>query len=163
MTAETMIERYGPAVLRFLKRQSPEYAEDLWQETMCSVVLSIRAGTIPEMPLPWMYTIAKNKLLESLRRRRCRADFAVVDFDLGRMASPALSPENDLIARERCELLNGLIRSLRPGAREILARYIAGQKYGDIAASMGMPLHAVKNIKHRSVLRLARKAQVASV
>src|ERR1700674_5236597 len=48
---------------------SPAGAEDLTQETFLAAVRELKKGRRPETPIPWIYGIARHKLLDHYRRR----------------------------------------------------------------------------------------------
>src|SRR5260221_6395080 len=48
---------------------SPTLAEDLTQETFLAAVRELKKGRRPEMPIPWIFGIARHKLLDHYRRR----------------------------------------------------------------------------------------------
>src|SRR5215469_12475107 len=45
-------------------------AEDLTQETFMAAISELRSGTRVERPLPWLYGIARHKLLDHYRRQK---------------------------------------------------------------------------------------------
>jgi len=80
MGAATLLRAY----FRNRLRGSPEDAEDLVQETL--VALHTRRDSYdPNFPLsPWLYAIARYRLIDFLRRRgRRKGDFSLDEVDIG--------------------------------------------------------------------------------
>jgi RNA polymerase sigma-70 factor (ECF subfamily) len=73
-------------------------AEDLTQETFLASVDELRKGRRPEAPIPWIYGIARHKLLDHYRRQ-VRAEQPLADVELALDESPL--PEQDDGGRER--------------------------------------------------------------
>ena len=75
LDAATFCAFYDDALPRvygyFLHRtgRSPAVAEDLTQETFLAAVRELKKGRRPEAPIPWIYGIARHKLLDHYRRR----------------------------------------------------------------------------------------------
>src|SRR5262245_7535833 len=66
-------ERHFAAVLAFFRRRTPgpEEAFDLTAETFAAALAAVpRFDPGPELASAWLFAIARNKLSESLRRRR---------------------------------------------------------------------------------------------
>lgn len=71
-------ERHVDLVLAYLRRRtsSAEVAADLMAETFAAALLSLHERTSPEeldVPVAWLFGIARNKLHESYRRGRVEA------------------------------------------------------------------------------------------
>jgi RNA polymerase sigma factor (sigma-70 family) len=70
---EVAFERHGPGILAFCRHMlgSPEEAEDAVQHTFAAAYRVLRQGDRREITLkPWLFTIARNRCVSSLRARR---------------------------------------------------------------------------------------------
>lgn len=138
---EDCYARYGPTVLAYLRRHvGPDEAEDVLQRTF--VDLWRHAGRYdPEQSLAgWVFTIARRRAVDALRRRRP----AVVPLQALR----------DLVGEDGRELaerfawaadLRAALALLPDAQRETLElAYFADRTQSDIARLMDVPLGTVK-------------------
>lgn len=103
--------------------------------------------------LPWVLGIARNAIIDHYRTRK-------VSSPLDALGSPlpaeVRDPLADLLARERAELLAGLLEDLPADVRELLAlRYGDGLRHREIAELCGISVAAVK----QRVSRARREAK----
>src|SRR5262245_15406408 len=75
-------------------------AEDLTQETFLAAVAELRRGRAVVAALPWIFGIARHKLLDYLRRQR-RTGWTLLSWEDEAENEELLVPENDEAARER--------------------------------------------------------------
>jgi RNA polymerase sigma-70 factor, ECF subfamily len=69
---------------------SPALAEDLTQETFLAAVRELKKGRRPDTPIPWIYGIARHKLLDHYRRReRAERALSTVDAEVDGVAVEA--------------------------------------------------------------------------
>jgi RNA polymerase sigma-70 factor (ECF subfamily) len=127
-----------------------EDVEDVVQETL--LALHLKRGTWHQAQAfsPWLYAIARNKLIDNLRRR-------------GRQAHLPVDGLADLVATdEQSRELNGadaerLVARLRAREREIVvAISIEGASAREVAERLGMTEGAVRVALHRALRSLAR-------
>jgi RNA polymerase sigma factor (sigma-70 family) len=130
--------RHETAILGFMLRRTdePELAADLTAETFAAALVSIRRYRPRGAPAAaWLYGIARNVLLRSIKRRR------VEDRARRRLAMDPLPLTEELL--DRIERLGGderverLLVELTPDqARAVRARVIAEQPYPEIATAL---------------------------
>jgi RNA polymerase sigma factor (sigma-70 family) len=144
---------YGPRVKAYLRRLGAEdaVAEDLTQEVMLSIWRRAHQFDRTRAALgTWVYTIARNKRIDALRRER-RPDFDLED--------PALVPEDGSAPggdrhAEAEQLRRGVMEAVErlPAEQARLLRifYFEEKPHSVIAEELGLPLGTVK-----SRLRLA--------
>ena len=98
----------------------------------------------------WLYRIAVNAALDSLRRQRRTID---ADLESLPIADPQDGPEDELLKRERTALVRTAILSLSEASRAALVlREYGGLSYAEIALALDIPLGTVM-----SRLSFARK------
>jgi RNA polymerase sigma-70 factor (ECF subfamily) len=127
-----------------------EDVEDVVQETLLALHLKRGTWDSAQAFSPWLYAIARNKLIDNLRRR-------------GRHVHLPIDGLAELLAAgERPDELNGadaerLIGRLKTREREIVvAISIEGASAREVAKRFGMTEGAVRVALHRALRSLAR-------
>lgn len=148
---QTLYQRYSRDVHRFALYLSGDatLAEDITSETFLRAWCSakpIRAATVKA----YLFTIARNVYLQSLRRSRRQA---ALDESL---PSPWPDPEQRAQQRNVVEVVLRALGMLPEIDRSALVmRSTAGMAYEDIARALNLSLSAAKVRVHRARLRLA--------
>jgi RNA polymerase sigma-70 factor (ECF subfamily) len=127
-----------------------DQAEDLVQEALMAVHVQ-RHTYDPEQPFtPWVYAIARYKLIDHLRRTRASATNVSVD-DVEEIVA-----HDDSVASESSLDLEHLLERLPPKIRNSI-RYVKldGLSVAEAAARGGMSESAVKVNVHRGMKALA--------
>lgn len=144
---------YGPRVKTYLRRLGADdaVAEDLTQEVLLTVWRRADQFDRARASLgTWVYTIARNKRIDALRRER-RPDFDPDDPAL--VGDAESSPRGDRVAeaRQTRRQMMAAVEQL-PAEQAQLLRifYFEDKPHSTIAAELGLPLGTVK-----SRLRLA--------
>lgn len=156
--------RHETAVLAFMRRRTgdPELAADLTAETFAAALVSVRRYRPGPAPAAaWLYGIARNVLLRSIKRRR------VEDRARHKLAMPALPLSDALL--DRIERLAGddrveqLLAKLSPEqARAIRAHVIAEEPYPQIAAELRCSESVVRQRVSRGLATLRNVTEEAS-
>jgi RNA polymerase sigma-70 factor (ECF subfamily) len=151
--------RHLAVVVAFLRQRTPnaEVAADLAAETFVSALDSLRrTGVVPEVPLGWLMTIARNKLVDSIRRGRVESDTR------RRLAlEPLTFTDADLADVERMaadtDVVEALTRRLPPDQlAAFTARIFDEREYGEIAAELSVSEAVVRKRVSRA-MRTLRK------
>ena len=133
--------------------KSPADAEDLVQETL--IALHTRRHTYDRSkPLtPWVYAIARYRLIDYLRRTKS------VNMDVPVEAAEGVFANDDVSAVESGLDLTKLLAQLTPKARQAI-RFVKidGLSVGEAAARSGMSESAIKVSVHRGLKALSRLA-----
>jgi RNA polymerase sigma-70 factor (ECF subfamily) len=152
---EALYRRYAPDVFRFSYCLCGERAaaEDITSETFVRAWNAsgpIRASTAKA----YLFAIARNCYLQSLRRRASRGGLAAeLDENL---PDPAAGPEVRAAGRSELHCVLQALRALPETDRAvILLRAQEELSYEEIAQATGLSLAAVKVKLHRGRLRLA--------
>jgi RNA polymerase sigma-70 factor (ECF subfamily) len=111
---------------------------------------------IPVPARPFVFTVARNLLINRVRRERIISIEAVADLDEINVAIDAPGPDRSAIARDELRQLRAAIDRLPPRCREavILAR-VEGLKGRTIAARMGITESAVSHYVDNGMRALA--------
>ena len=124
--------------------------EDIVQETLLAIHMK-RHTWISDAPvLPWIYAIARFKLIDAFRKRGHR-----VEIEIGDIAETVAQPEAETVSdREIGRALDGLA----PGQRSVVAAIsVEGRSIGETAEKFGMTETAVRVALHRGLRSIARK------
>jgi RNA polymerase sigma factor (sigma-70 family) len=152
---EAIVERYRRPLQRYLRRLLSEaLAEDVLQASFVRAWQALRAGTEVRDLRPWLYRIAHNQALNTLRAAGSALPAATE-------ALPGVSLEAEVEQREELrETLHG-IRALPERQRAALvAVAVADRSHADVAAELGMSDGALRQLllRARTTLRAAATA-----
>jgi RNA polymerase sigma-70 factor (ECF subfamily) len=156
---EQLYLRYRDRLYAFLVRYTgdPASAQDLFQETFLRVFRD-RARYEPRAAFPtWLFTIARNLFLDSVKRTRTPQTFLERKSASRAAPDPSPGPLETLEQREADAVLWSAVASLAEEDRVILllSRF-EGLRYREIAKILGISEGAVKIRAHRALQALRR-------
>ena len=145
---ESVLERHGPAVLRFcVARLGPDRGEEAFQETLLAALRHYDDLRDRAVAGPWLFSIAQRKIVDS-GRSLARAPLATDQLDEHAAAWSDPDPTDDVWSR---------VAALPPKQREAVAlRYLVDLPYGDIAEAMGTTADAARRNVFEGLNRLRR-------
>ncbi len=155
-----LVDRYrGPVVrLAFRLTRDADEAKDIAQDSFLRAYR--RLGDFqPDRPFSrWLFVIARNASLDTIRRRRRAASYAVHDE-----APPQeVSPEDLAVRNDEASRVHLALDALPPKYRDVLELYyVSDLRYRDVALELGIPIGTVKTYISRAKRRL-RDELVAS-
>src|SRR5215204_929227 len=118
-------------------------AEDLTQETFLAAVRELRKGRRPDSPIPWIYGIARHKLLDHYRRHdagdRPRVDASELD--------PPVPDASGDDAHERTVAALAAVGEQQRAA--LVLCYLDGFSVAEIARALGKSTAAVHSLLER--------------
>lgn len=142
---QVMYDEHGPALLRYLRRLTGHAAtaEDLMQETFVQALRAPERLDAVVSPKAWLFTIARNLGLNSLRARRKTQPLVEA------IAAPetAVDPRREDLLAAIAALPNDQRETLELRLREELS-------YAEIADVLGIPVGTVRSRLHIAVKRL---------
>lgn len=150
-----LLEALAPALRAVVRGQyqrfgaNPAELEDVVQETLLAIHLKRQTWDPAEMLGPWVRTIARNKLIDALRRRGKRV---TVDIDDLAHLIAAPEPEPTLDGRDAERLLSVLSDRQRDVVKSIS---LEGQSTAEAAKRFGISEGAVRVALHRGLAALA--------
>jgi RNA polymerase sigma factor (sigma-70 family) len=152
---EAIVERYRRPLQRYLRRLLSEpLAEDVLQASFVRAWQALRAGTEVRELRPWLYRIAHNQALNTLRAAGSALPAATE-------ALPAVSLEVEIERREELrEALHGIEALPDRQRAALVAVAVADRTHADVAAELGMSDGALRQLllRARTTLRAAATA-----
>jgi len=148
-----------PRLLRFLRGLDPLIAEDVEAETWLVAArdLSMFRGDEQQFRA-WMFTIARNRLIDSRRREARRPSVATPPealHDRPADDDPAVTALDVLSAGAAIALVRDCLPPLQ--AEVILLRVLGGLDVEEVAAILGKRPGNVRVLQHRGLRRLAKR------
>jgi len=151
---EELYRRYARSVLGIALRRIGDRgrAEDATQDTFTSIWRSAsRYDPSRGRAAPWLYTVARNAIVDGLRRRPDPTVADPPDVPAGE-PGPADAAESEWVSwrvHRALEMLPGHERSL------VELAYWSGMSQSEIAEYVGLPLGTVKTRTRAALARLA--------
>lgn len=152
MDAGEVYRRLAPAVLGYLRGQRVPDPEDLLGEVFLQVARSLpRFRGADDDLRPWVFTIARNRVVDDARRRARRPRLAGDPHGL--LAGVPAAPDPTGLDPD---LLDALGR-LTPEQREVIVlRFIADLSLDEVAKITKRSVGAVKSMQLRGLEQLTR-------
>lgn len=130
----------------------PVAAEDLTADVFARLWSNRTHVRSPEAVVAWLFTTARNIVFDHYRRQHPTLPLDLVSPDVY-LLSP--SPEDQVLARERLELVLQGLAHLRVREREIVVlRFVAGLRNREIARILSIREGNVAKILHRTPEKL---------
>lgn len=165
-----LLKRYRPAVyhLMFQRTRNGHDAADLTMEAFGKAFRRLAAYAPTHAFSTWLFRIALNNCIDHARRKRIHVQavgdtYAVdsADFSLlNRARTDFPTPEDDIIRRQRIDLMQGLQTRLSAEHREMIdMRFYQDLSYEEMAERLSLPLGTVKARLHRAKEALYKMLQ----
>lgn len=152
-----LVERYHRPLLAFIFKLigDRQAAEDIGQEVFFTVYKKIqRFDETKKVPFSaWIFTIARNICVSSLRRRG-NANPLDIDLMADLLADSRKNPEEELLAQERMEVIATALQQVPEPFRKTIAMSLAGCSPGTIAHCQKVTLGTVKSRLFRAKERM---------
>ncbi len=124
--------------------------EDIVQETLLAIHMKRHTWRDDAPVTPWLYAIARYKLIDAFRRRGRR-----VEIEIGEIAETFAEPEPETVGDRE---IGRILDALTPGQRSVVAAVsVDGRSIGETARSLGMSETAVRVALHRGLAAIARR------
>ena len=157
-----LVRRYEQRIQVYLRQMvgDADLASDLTQETFLAAYQALPRWQPPpdgstrtaDLLAPWLYRIATNRAISLLRSHSARARL----HPSGQLSTTGIpgtaALEDAVIGRE---LLRAALRTLdEDDAACLVLHYVAGERYGEIAARLGISSEAVRKRVGRALTAL---------
>jgi RNA polymerase sigma-70 factor (ECF subfamily) len=124
--------------------------EDVVQETLLAIHLKRHTWRIDTPVTPWLYAIARYKLIDAFRRRGCH-----VEIEISEIAETYAEPEPETLSDRE---VGRALETLAPGQRSVVAAIsVEGRSIRETATSLGMTETAVRVAHHRGLAVIAKR------
>ncbi|MGH9370268.1 MAG: RNA polymerase sigma factor [Vicinamibacterales bacterium] len=150
---EQIVRRYQRPVIRLIARMTgdPALAEDLAQETFVKAFRNLAAFDTTRRLSSWLFRIAHNTALDTLRRVRPH----VVALDLtaadGRHDPPAAASPDPVEQQALGAAIDAALARIRPDYRSaVTLRYEEGMSFEEIGRILGVPPATARSHVHRA-------------
>lgn len=165
---DLLVRRYERELFGYLRRYlgDANLADDVFQNTFLQLYLKCDQFEAGRPVRPWLYTIATNQAIDTLRRLGRQAMVSLdqqtgetaegevrslIELIEGRAVDPAAHSEEE----ERRVRIRVWVDQLDDKLRQVLLlAYYQGLKYRDIAEILDIPVGTVKSRLHTALLRL---------
>ena len=140
--AQQVLVQFTPALARLVAsyERDPALREELLQEVLMAIVVSLPRLAQPERLKPFLFRIAHNRSVSHIARRMRERELQQ-SFEPGDL--PAPSQEQALIQSEHGERLLEAIRQLALPLRQVMTLLLEDMSYEDIADTLGITVSNV--------------------
>lgn len=152
-SVEYLYETYRSDIYRYLLglTRDPDLAEDLLSETFCTAIMALEGLRDSDSVKSWLLTIARNKWLDHLRKRRPVSD---VDLTELYIADTAPGPEQRAMQKEAARRLQTLLKQEDPRTQTVVRMRIEGYSFFEIAQKLGIREGSARVIDFRARKKL---------
>jgi len=132
----------------------PARAQESAQEVFLRLYASLKKGEQIQNPRGWIFRVAHNY---GLKVRARQSNESAFDADLESwLASPARTPEHELLERERMLHFHRAVEGLSEQQKRCLFLRMEGLRYPEIGAALGISTSAVGEFLRRAMARLRK-------
>jgi RNA polymerase sigma-70 factor (ECF subfamily) len=160
---DELYSRYSPRVFGYLFQRlngNVEEAEDLTAEVFTKVYEKIDRFQVQGAPLSaWLFRIAHNRLIDSVRRRPKQTQVGLDDAPM-LAAGPVFGSVDQQVAMEQIKI--GLARLTEEQRQVIILRFLEGKSLAETAVAMNRNEDAVKKLQARGLASLRRGIECLS-
>ncbi len=132
--------------------RSPHAAEDLAQDIFVKLHTQIGSYRFQSPFHHWLFRLARNQAIDHLRREKVRSAASLDETPTDglalreRVASRGSDASEEVVSRERAEMVRAAVLALAPSFREVVVlREWEDLPYEDIAARLGLSVGTVKS------------------
>ena len=146
-------DAYADELYRFclMKVSNHEKAEDLVQDTFTRYWQTIREGQQPDNPRAFLYTMARNRVIDWYRKKKETSLDALQETGLDFAGPGGIEIED---AAEMARLLEVIAELDEPSREVLLLRYMEGWTPGEIGALNGESANAVSVRLNRALAKV---------
>jgi RNA polymerase sigma factor (sigma-70 family) len=161
-----LVDRFSPTVWAIARghRLNQADAADVFQTTWLRLLENLDRIQQPERVGAWLATTARRECLRVLRMSGRQVPSGD-DFDIVPDPATSVSPDKDLVAAERKEIVNSLVEQL-PLRSQLLLRMLSADSplsYIEIGEALSMPVGSIGPTRARALEQLRRLATRSGV
>ncbi len=148
-------------LLRYLVslRLPPQRSEEILQDTFIELFQHLKSGRSDSNIRGWLFRVAHNLALQSLRGERFEVSTpaSVFDFPPGPLADPHLDPEEQLILNQQQERLLSAFENLPETEQRCVHLRAEGLRYREIAEVLHISISTVADCLRRAIDALRKE------
>ncbi|MBQ9417956.1 MAG: sigma-70 family RNA polymerase sigma factor [Bacteroidales bacterium] len=163
---DVLLERYQGKVYGYIFSvvKDKEIADDVFQDTFCKVVYTIKSGSYRDENkfIHWVMRIAHNLIVDHFRRNNkmpivtSRSDGDILD----NLRSPGENVEHDIMKKQTNQNIRKLVKMLPPEQRRVvILRHYGKCEFKDIAARTGVSINTALGRMRYAIINLRRLAR----
>jgi len=142
--------------LAFCLTGNREAAEDVTQDVYVKVYRAAESLDPKRDPMPWLTTITYNACRDVRRRVRARPEIAD-DEAASTVKSPADTPEETLLRRERARIVQEALMQLDEPSRAVVVLHdYCGMSHEEVAVALQVSAAGIRKRYSRGLKRLAQ-------
>jgi RNA polymerase sigma-70 factor (ECF subfamily) len=133
----------------------PPQAQEATQEVFLRLYATLRKGEEIQNPRAWIFRVAHNLGLKIRARQHSEEPF---NPESSAVPYPhhAVTPESDLLERERMTRFHAAVQALSEQQRRCLFLRMEGLRYPEIGSTLGISASAVGEFLRRAMVRLKK-------
>ncbi|MBN9549447.1 MAG: sigma-70 family RNA polymerase sigma factor [Alphaproteobacteria bacterium] len=147
------LHRIAALVRGFVRRkvvQGGVDPEDVVQETLLAIHVKRHTWRMDAPVLPWVFAIARFKLIDAFRRRGRR-----IEVEIDEIAETFAEPEPETVSERD---INRALDGLPPAQRSVVSSIsVDGHSIGETASKLGISETAVRVSLHRGLAAIAKR------
>lgn len=147
------LERTATMIRGFMRHRTANSAvdaEDIVQETLLAIHLKRHTWERTAQVMPWVFAIARHKLIDAYRRQGRR-----IEVDISEFADSLAQPESEAISDRE---LGRALELLPNGQRAVVGSIsVEGKSISETAQQLSMSETAVRVALHRGLRAIAKR------
>lgn len=153
---EDVYTAHRDAVYRFVffRVRDIDVVEDIIQTVFIKMYEKIRSGDVPHNPSSYLFTIARNTVIDYWRKKKTLSLEAYLEY-APEPEDTSPTPEGISMSRESQELVEKLLTTLSHEQRDILVmKYVTDLSNKEIAEITGKTEESIRQIQSRALRTL---------
>jgi RNA polymerase sigma-70 factor, ECF subfamily len=151
-----------PALLRYLRSQESQVADDLASETWLAVAKGLGGFEGDEAAFrAWVFSIARRRLADHRRMGARRRTHPVADIGFAEISASAPDPADVVTSRASAQEAIDRVVALLPDAQAevFVLRIVGGLSVEEVARIVGKRAGTVRVLQHRALRRLSAQVE----
>lgn len=155
ITIDKLYEYYHQDLYRYLLGQAHDahLAEDLLSETFCAAITSLPRFRGDADVKTWLFTIARNKWMDHLRKKVPAADIDLAELYI---ADTAPDPERHMLLKDAATRIRSLLEQEDARTQRIVNMRMDGLSFYEIGKALNIRENSARVIDFRAKAKLKK-------